>query len=148
MNLAVLFMLNSDVYTEGFYQKGFQRYREIYMCKIVLLRAHERGRNIPLKCRGLWISSVFGVRYIHLQCPTIFCQYTWGSLALVPLFHSHNVLAKSLTVFVSDFSEIFWQKIQVWRQKVDFQTHIASHSFVRSQQVLHNIVIVRCFVIS
>jgi len=31
---------------------------------------------------------------------------------------------------------------------VDFQTHIASHSFVRSQQVLHNILIVRCFVIS
>jgi len=40
------------------------------------------------------------------------------------------------------------KKIQVWLQKVDFQTHIASHSFVRIQQDLHNILIVRCFVIS
>jgi len=29
-------MLNSDMYTEFIYQAGFQRYREIYMCKIVL----------------------------------------------------------------------------------------------------------------
>jgi len=36
MNLAVLFMLNSDMYTEFFYQARFQRYREIYMCKIIL----------------------------------------------------------------------------------------------------------------
>jgi len=36
MNLAVLFMLNSDIYTEIFYHEWFQRYRGIYMCKIVL----------------------------------------------------------------------------------------------------------------
>jgi len=29
MNLAVLFMLNSDMYTEFFYQAGFPRYRGI-----------------------------------------------------------------------------------------------------------------------
>jgi len=29
MNLAVLFMLNSDIYTEVFYQAGLQRYRGI-----------------------------------------------------------------------------------------------------------------------
>jgi len=29
MNLAVLFMLNSDMYTGFFYQAGFQRYRGI-----------------------------------------------------------------------------------------------------------------------
>jgi len=29
MNLAVLFMLNSDMYAEFFYQAGFQRYRGI-----------------------------------------------------------------------------------------------------------------------
>jgi len=40
------------------------------------------------------------------------------------------------------------KKIEVGLQKVDFQTHIASHSSVRSQQVLHSILIVRCFVIS
>jgi len=67
---------------------------------------------------------------------------------LVPLFHSHNVWVKYFTVFVTDFAEIFWERIQVWPQKVDFQAHVASHRFVRSQQVLHNILIVRCFVIS
>jgi len=36
MNLAVLFMLNSDMYTEFFYQAGFQRYRGTEMCKRVL----------------------------------------------------------------------------------------------------------------
>ena len=36
MNLAVLFMLNSDMYTEFFYQTGFQRYRGIEMYKTVL----------------------------------------------------------------------------------------------------------------
>jgi len=29
MNLPVLFMLNSDMYAELFYQAGFQRYRGI-----------------------------------------------------------------------------------------------------------------------
>ena len=74
------------------------------------LRAHETGRNFPLKCRGLWISPVLDIRYIHLQCPEIVCQLTWFPLALVPLFHRHNILVKSLTVFVIDFAEIFWKK--------------------------------------
>ena len=53
MNLAVLFMLNSDMYTEFFYQAAFQRYRGIKMCKIVSLRVHETGRNFPLKSRDV-----------------------------------------------------------------------------------------------
>jgi len=35
MNLAALSMLNSEMYTELFYQAGFQRYG-LYLCKIVL----------------------------------------------------------------------------------------------------------------
>jgi len=112
------------------------------------LGTNETGRKLPLKCRGLWLSPVFGFRYIPLQCPAMVCQHTWGPLALVLLFHSHNVLVKAFVVFVTDFAEIFWKKIQVGPQKVDFQTHIATHSFVRSQQVLHNILIFHCFVIS
>ena len=57
-------------------------------------------------------------------------------------------LGEIFHLFVTDFAEIFWEKIQAGLQKVDFQTHIASYSFLRSQQVLHNILIVRCFVIS
>jgi len=71
------------------------------------LHAHETGRNSRLKCTGLWLSPVFGVMCIPLQCPTTVCQHTSGSLALVPLFHSHNVVVKSFTVFVTDFAEIF-----------------------------------------
>jgi len=36
VNLAVLFMLNSDMYTEFLYQSEFERYRGLYLCKIVL----------------------------------------------------------------------------------------------------------------
>jgi len=36
VNLAVLFILNSDMYTEFFYQAEFQRYRGLYLCKMVL----------------------------------------------------------------------------------------------------------------
>jgi hypothetical protein len=61
------------------------------------LRAHETGRNFPLKCRVVWLSPVFGVRYIRLQCPTIVCRHTSVPRALVLLFNSHNVLVKSLT---------------------------------------------------
>jgi len=148
MNLAVLFILNSDIHIEFFYQADFQRYKGIEMCKISTLRAHETGRNFSFKCTVIWLSPVFGVRYIHLQCPAIVCQHTWCALALALLFHSHNVLVKPFTEFVTDFAEIFREKIQVWLQKVDFHTHIASHSFLRNQQVPHNILIVRCFVIS
>jgi len=114
------------------------------------LRTKETDRNLPLKRRGLRLSPVIGFRYeyIPLQCSTIVCQHTWGPLALVPLFHIQNVLMKSFTVFATDFADIFCKKIQVGLQKVDFQTHIASHSFVRSQQVQKNILIIRCFVIS
>ena len=112
------------------------------------LRAHETGRNFPLKCRGLWISSVFGVRYIPLQSVATVFQHTWGPLALAPLFHSHNILVKSFTVFVTDFAEIFWEKYSSVTPESGFSAHVTFHSFVRSQQVLHNIPIVRCFVIS
>ena len=63
-------------------------------------------------------------------------------------FQGNNVLVKSFTVLVTHFAEIFWEKIQMWLQNVDFQNHITSHSFLRSQKVLHNILIVGCFVIS
>ena len=36
MNLAVLFMLTSDMYTKFLYQADFQRYTGLYLCKIVL----------------------------------------------------------------------------------------------------------------
>ena len=35
------------------------------------------------------------------------------SLVLVLLFRSHNVLLKSFIIFVTDFAEVFWEKIQV-----------------------------------
>ena len=35
VNLAVPFMLNSDMLTECFYQAEFQRHRGLYLCKIV-----------------------------------------------------------------------------------------------------------------
>jgi len=112
------------------------------------LRANEAGRNLFLKCRCLYFSPVIGFRYISLQCPAILCQHNWSPLDLVALFHSQNILVKSFTVFVTDFPENFWEKLQVEHQKVDFQNHNASHSFVRSQQVLLNIVIFHCFLIS
>ena len=64
------------------------------------------------------------------------------------LFHSHNILVKSFTVFATNFAKFFWEKINVRLQKAGFQTHIASHSFVRCQQVLQNTLMVRGFVIS
>jgi hypothetical protein len=102
------------------------------------LHANETGRNVPPKCRGLSLLAVFGTRYIPLQHPAIVCQHTWSSLVSLPLFHSHY-LVKSFTMFVTDYAEIFLENIQVWLQKVGFQAHIASHSFVRSQHILHNI---------
>jgi len=47
-------MLNSDMYTEFFYQAEFQRHRGFYLCKIVsTLHTNETGRNLPLKCGGV-----------------------------------------------------------------------------------------------
>jgi hypothetical protein len=109
-----------------------------------ILHANETGRNFVLKCRGLSLSPVFDVSYIPLKCPVIVCQQTWGSRALVPLFHSYNTSVKSFTVFVTDFTEILWEKIQVWPQQAEIQTRISSHSLVRFQKFLHNILTVRC----
>ena len=81
------------------------------------LRAHETGRNFPLKYRGVWLSPVFGVRYTPLQCPAIVCQHIWGPLALVALFRSHNVLVKYFTLFVTDFAEVFSEKSECDHRK-------------------------------
>jgi len=40
------------------------------------LRTNETDRILPLKCRGIWLSPVFGVRYSPLQCLAIVCQNT------------------------------------------------------------------------
>jgi len=45
VNLAVLFMLNSDMYTEFFYQAEFQRYIELYLRKIVLYILMKRAET-------------------------------------------------------------------------------------------------------
>ena len=146
MKLAIHFMLNSDMYTEFFYQTVSKIQRNLNVQNSTL-PAHETGRNFPLKCRGVWFSPVFGVRYIPLQCPAIVCQHTWGPLALVPLFHGHNVWW-NLSPRSSLTSPRFSGNNSSVTPEVDFQTHIASHSFVRIQQVLHNILIVHCFMIS
>ena len=38
MNVAVLFVLNSDMYTEFFYQTGFQRYRVMFKVALYMLK--------------------------------------------------------------------------------------------------------------
>ena len=81
------------------------------------LRTNETGWDLPLKCRGVWLSPVIGLRYIPLRCPAIFCQSTWCPLDLIPLFHSQNILVKSSTVFVTDFVEILWKKKSKWLSK-------------------------------
>jgi ABC-type glycerol-3-phosphate transport system permease component len=40
------------------------------------LSAYETGRNFPLRCRGVLLSLVFGIRYIPLQGTAIVCQHT------------------------------------------------------------------------
>ena len=40
------------------------------------LRTNETGRNLPLKCRGVWLSPVIYFWYIPLQFPAIVCQHT------------------------------------------------------------------------
>ena len=107
MNLAVLFILNSDTYTEFFYLAVFSRN---LIVQNRTLCAHETGRIFPLQCRGVWLSPVFGFTYITLQYPARVWPHIWCPLALVSLFHSHNVLVKFFTLFVTDFSEIFWGK--------------------------------------
>ena len=68
------------------------------MCKMVPYVLMKQAETL-LKCRGIWLSPVFGVRYIPLQCPAIVSQHTWGPHALVPLFRSRNVLVKFFTGF-------------------------------------------------
>ena len=103
-------MLNSDTYTEFFLSDRVSKIQRTLFVQNGALRTNETGRNLPLKCRGVWFSPVIGFRYIPLQCSARICQHTWGPLALVPLFRSQNSLAKSFTVFVTDFAEIFWEK--------------------------------------
>jgi len=91
---------------------------------------------------GIWL-QVYTSSVSSNSLPT----YLRGTCS-APLFHSQNDLAKSFTAFVTDFAEIFWKKIEAGLKKLDFPNHIASHSFVRSQQFLHNILIDHCFVIS
>ena len=91
-------------------------------------RSHEKGRNFPPKCRGVWLSPVFGVRYIPLQSPTIFCQHKWGPLAFVPLFHSHNVLVKPFTILSLTLPRFSRKKSKCDSRNWIF-THIASHSW-------------------
>jgi len=153
MNLEIHFMLNSDMYKYIGYVRIYRILLSGRVSKIQsnlhvqnsTLRAHETGRNFPLKCRGVWLSPVFGVRYISLQCPSIICQHTWGPLASSIAIMSWWNLSPCSSLTSPRFSG---EKIQVWLQRVDLLTHIASHSFERRQQVLHNILIVRCFVIS
>jgi len=87
-------------------------------------RTNETDSNLPLKCRGVWLSAVIGFRYIPLQFPTIVCQDTSGPLALVSLFHGQNILVKSFTVFVTDFAEILWEKNPWPRTSISEQTSL------------------------
>jgi hypothetical protein len=88
--LSSNFMLNSDSYTEFFYQAGFQRQKNLNVQNCTNC-ANETGRNFHLRCRGLSLSPVFGVRYIPIHFTTIVCQHSLGSLALVLLYLSHNL---------------------------------------------------------
>jgi len=45
VNLAVLFLLISYMYTEFFYEAVFKRYRGILMCKIVLYMLMKQAKT-------------------------------------------------------------------------------------------------------
>jgi len=53
MNLAVRFILNSDMYTEFFLSGGVSKMQRNLSVQNSTLRAHETGRNFLLKGRGV-----------------------------------------------------------------------------------------------
>ena len=53
MNLAVFFMLNSDIYTDFFLSGRVSEIQRSLNVQNSALRAHETDRNFPLKCRGV-----------------------------------------------------------------------------------------------
>jgi hypothetical protein len=144
-----LIQMSENPYKYGFFLLGrvskIQRNLHVQNCT---LRAHETGRNFPPKCWGVRLSPVFGVRYVPLQSPAIFCQHKWGPLALVPLFLSHNVLVKPFTLLSLTLPRFSGKKSKWDSRKWIFRLILHPIAGVQSQQVLHNILIVSCFVIS
>jgi len=52
VNVAVRFMLSSDMYTEFFYHAVSKIQRTLFVQNSTL-RTNETGRNLPLKCTGV-----------------------------------------------------------------------------------------------
>ena len=112
------------------------------------LRTDGTGRNWPLNCTGVWIS---GGKWLQVHpssvssnsLPTYLRSTCLGTAFPNPKYLGEIFHRSSLTS-----PRFSGKKFQVGLQKVNFQTHIASHSFVQSRKALHNILTVRCFVIS
>ena len=81
------------------------------------LRTNETGRNLPLKCTGVWLSPVIGFKYIPLHCHAIACQHTLGPLALVPFFHISKMSWWNLSPCSSLASPRFSGKKSKWDSK-------------------------------
>ena len=73
------------MYTEFFNRADFYNLHRTLFVQNITFHSNETGTNLPLKCRGLWISPIIGFGYIHLHYPAIVCHHTWSQLALVPL---------------------------------------------------------------
>ena len=111
------------------------------------LLAHETGRNFPLQCTGVWLSPVLasGTSLFSAQQQSaniLEVHLPWYRFSIAIMSWWNLLRCSSLT------SPRFSEKKSKWDSKEWIFTHITSESFVQSQQVLHNILIVHCFVIS
>jgi hypothetical protein len=56
-------------------------------------------------------SAAFCPWNVSFNCPAIISHHTGTPLALVPLFHGGNIMVKSLSFLIAQFSENFQEEV-------------------------------------
>lgn len=68
---------------------------------------------------------------VSFLCTTVTSQHSWTPFTLMCFLHGWNILMKTFTILVTDFPEIFEEKVQMGTEKINFQLHVISWSLLK-----------------
>jgi hypothetical protein len=74
---------------------------------------HYSNNVLILKFFSRWLASVISLRHVPDNTPAVIWQHVNAPLPLLQYFDNSNVLVKTLSTFVTNFTEILWEEIQM-----------------------------------
>ena len=80
--------------------------------------------------------------------PAIVIHHVFIPSSLIPDFHDLQILVESFTLLITDSTKIFWKRINVAEQEMNFESHVATQIAEAIKAILNDVLVIFIFEVS